>query len=488
MEPNRVPAVVLMNQEQKREFLQRARLIHRASRTPTPKQVIDVIELSSDEDEPENKRQRCANTDEAFARALQATDERVARPEVSKHTTDDEAFARALQAEEAPVLAVSKHTTDDEAFARALQAEEEAMRAAPSRDTDEDFARALQAEDNTQADAQFARTLAGTDGRPVCPYGGQCYRQSPDHKREFRHDLPQLDREVLQQLQRREQLDAVLDELDEQIDSGFVPTLQVMRGDSPLMMNKLASSQPADGPAATPHGVPLPVEVTNRQLHWHSPYLVSALLASFGVDYELVRRMVRRSPAEMRPGGVIIIDNYNHDTGAAGFDTRTHSPAVVVMPPFFNAAASSGQRARLEKGTMHPKLQILEFDGGSLSTKFLRVIIASANLGDYDGNINNQFWAHDFQLKGNTTAAVEPTAAEAAATFRSDLKRFVASMLRPLLSGAEKWAAALPEQWESILDKYDLSPPAGTHLILSIPGDYTALTTTLRLIGVDRPV
>jgi hypothetical protein len=66
-------------------------------------------------------------------------------------------------------------------------------------------------------------------------------------------------------------------------------------------------------------------------------------------------------------GGVIICDNYDHDSQAHGYDACTYAPWVVVLPQFFESGATTKQRARLEKGTMHPKLQLLEFDGGTVS-------------------------------------------------------------------------------------------------------------------------
>jgi len=180
-----------------------------------------------------------------------------------------------------------------------------------------------------------------------------------------------------------------------------------------------------------PCSVPLPAEVTNEQLHWHQPFLLNALLTSYGVQYDMVRKMVRRSPAGHRAGGVIICDNYEHDTEDAGFDVRSHAPYVVVMPPFFDSKASTRERARLEKGTMHPKLQLLEFDGGTPETRFLRLVISSANLGDYSHTINNQFWAHDFFLRADLSAAA-PAADAVDSRFKDDLLAFIHALLRPL--------------------------------------------------------
>lgn len=108
---------------------------------------------------------------------------------------------------------------------------------------------------------------------------------------------------------------------------------------------------------------PAKSQVDTEELNWHPPFLQHALLTSYGVDYNLVERIIHCSPAGQKKGGVIICDNYDHDSHAHGYDARTYSPWVVVLPQFFDTGATSAQRARLEKGTMHPKLQLLEFNG-----------------------------------------------------------------------------------------------------------------------------
>ena len=261
----------------------------------------------------------------------------------------------------------------------------------------------------------------------------------------------------------RERISAV----ERLLDQGIVPARLRLHGGGPLLLNRLAGHCDA-ARAQDAVGSLLPTEVSNEDLYWHQPFLQAALLASYGVQYDLVERMILRSPAAMRPGGVLVCDNYNHDTQDAGFAVRhTHT---VVLPPFFDRAANTSVRARFEKGTMHPKLQLLEFDGGNDQARFLRLIIGSANLGDYDKSINNQFWAHDFPLQ--TGSACD---SKTAAAFKRDLGAFISALLRPLANATEhqQWAPALPAQWLARLDKYDVSslPPA-THLILSVPGRY----------------
>ena len=171
----------------------------------------------------------------------------------------------------------------------------------------------------------------------------------------------------------------------------------------------------------------------------------------------------------------------------------------VVLPPFFGDDTAAADRTRVHHGTMHPKLWLLEFDsGGPADAGFLRLVISSANLGRYDAKINNQQWCCDFAPTADALAAVraldkpalraeleergvdELRGAELherqtellrarradSADFGADLRRF----LRALLASA---APPLWEAWQATLDKYELTPPAGTHLILSVPGRFS---------------
>ena len=119
---------------------------------------------------------------------------------------------------------------------------------------------------------------------------------------------------------------------------------------------------------------------------------------------------------------------------------------------------------------------LLEFDGGSPESRFLRVVIASANLGPYERDLNNQFWVHDFPASpprsvdspaGDTASSSASPSAPATSTpprstFAADLLNFVCEMLRP----APELAAA----WTARLDGYVLTPPPGVHLVASVPG------------------
>ena len=262
----------------------------------------------------------------------------------------------------------------DEVYARELQAamaDEDAARHAQQLQMEE-YAQQWK-RPKTNDDAALARQLQDAENAGAA--------QPPLHHR----GPPRQDREA------RERVAVV----DRQLDMGIVLARLRLRGDAPLMLNRLPGHRQERGHGAA--GVVLPVEVSNEDLYWHQPFLRSALLASYGVQYDLVERMIRRSPAAARRGGVIVCDNYDHDTQDPGFvEGQTHT---VVMPPFFDRNASTSMRARFERGTMHPKMQLLEFDGGAPDTQFLRVVIGSANLGDYDRSINNQFWAHDFPLQ-----------------------------------------------------------------------------------------
>ena len=121
---------------------------------------------------------------------------------------------------------------------------------------------------------------------------------------------------------------------------------------------------------------------------------------------------------------------------------------------------------------MHPKLHLLEFDGGTHQSRFLRVVIASANLGPYERELNNQFWVHDFPVATPPSAGVtggvpspSPPSPARRSAFAADLLDFLRAMLRlaPELSAA----------WAARLDAYDLTPPPGVHLVASVPGRTT---------------
>lgn len=261
----------------------------------------------------------------------------------------------------------------DETYARELQAsmvDEDAARHAQQLQMEE-YAQPWK-RPKTKDDAALARQLQDAENAGA------------ERKKNDQRGPPRQDRAA------RELVAAV----DRHLDQGIVPARLRLRGDAPLLLNRLGHRQERGHCAA---GVVLPVEVSNEDLYWHQPFLLSALLASYGVQYDLVERMIRRSPAAARRGGVVVCDNYDHDTQDPGFvEGETYT---VVMPPFFDSTANTSMRARFEKGTMHPKMQLLEFDGGTPDTQFLRVVIGSANLGDYDRSINNQFWAHDFPLQ-----------------------------------------------------------------------------------------
>jgi hypothetical protein len=262
----------------------------------------------------------------------------------------------------------------DEVYARELQAamaDEDAARHAQQLQMEE-YAQPWK-RPKTHDDAALARQLQDAENAGAA--------RPPLHNR----GPPRQDRAA------RERVAAV----DRQLDLGIVLPRLHLRGDAPLLLNRLPGYRQERKNGAV--GVVLPVEVCNEDLYWHQPFLRSALLASYGVQYDLVERMIRRSPAAARRGGVIVCDNYDHDTQDSGFvEGETHT---VVMPPFFDRNANTSKRARFERGTMHPKMQLLEFDGGTPDTQFLRVVIGSANLGDYDRSINNQFWSHDFPLQ-----------------------------------------------------------------------------------------
>ena len=227
---------------------------------------------------------------------------------------------------------------------------------------------------------------------------------------------------------------------------------------------------------------------------------------------------------------MVVVDNYDHHRTPPGLDESTYTPAnasvgvhfSVVLPPFFGPDTAAADRTRVHHGTMHPKLWLLEFDrGGPLPTGtglgagFLRLVISSANLGRYDAKINNQVWACDFMRCEDAEEALASLSVKdlkrecihdygvdlgggcerhewqqallearrtATADFGSDLRRFVRALL-------ERVSPALWKQWDDTLANYELCPPLGTHLILSVPGRYSttrAVTQTELFSDRDR--
>ena len=88
------------------------------------------------------------------------------------------------------------------------------------------------------------------------------------------------------------------------------------------------------------------------------------LLASFGVDYKFLARQLAGSPATSNLGGVVVVDN--HQGHEEGSDASSYAPWEVITPPFFSATESSVRRVRMERGTMHPKLWLIELDDGQV--------------------------------------------------------------------------------------------------------------------------
>ena len=348
--------------------------------------------------------------------------------------------------------------TDDEALARKMQAAEYSGGGGPSgvgsssADDDEEIARALERQLNGGGGGGGGKKLT------PCRYGASC-RHRRDGLCPYRHEEPS---EAIARLNAAAKARYARE---------APPPRRVFDCVAqPLHLNKLGEGggnrrgRTLDEPAP-------PSEIGGEELLWWPPYLQHALFATYGVDYEFVRRLVAGSPATARPNGVVVVSGNEHTTERAGFDDLTHAPWTVVMPPFFDEAASSSVVQRMERGTMHPKLHLLEFDGGSPESRFLRVVIASANLGPYEHGLNNQFWVHDFppapppsagSSSATGTGSVPSPGAPPPTAFAADLLNFLCAMLRP--------APTLSATWAARLKRYDLTPPPGVHLIASVPG------------------
>ena len=368
----------------------------------------------------------------------------------------DEALAQALQQEEFEV-----EMGDDEALARRLQQRYSGTSSSP------------------------AAMGGGASSRP-CRYGMQCRHMTTGCR--FLH------------LSQAETCRLVNEAAKQKFSTIAPPPRRIFDCSAqPLHLNQLgpsrgggaSASHAAALPGRTVPPPPMPSELSKADLMWHPPFLQHALFATYGVDYAFVQRLIAGSPATERPGGVTIVSGNDHTHEASGCDTTTYAPWTVVMPKFYEEGAGSAVRARNEKGTMHPKLHLLEFDSatsgggsGSSSSRFLRVVIASANLGDYESDLNNQFWVHDFKAY----ACNDPPPPQSA--FGSDLLAFTLSMLEG------NAPASLTAAWTARLKAYDLTPPPGVHLIASVPGrrpssDQTfgteALRRCLRLELEQRP-
>eukprot|EP00966_Prymnesium_polylepis_P186710 4328159-Prymnesium_polylepis.1 len=101
----------------------------------------------------------------------------------------------------------------------------------------------------------------------------------------------------------------------------------------PLFLNKL--NQDAAGRAAVSmadlaaaasglRSVAAPQEIEIDDVLWWPPFVRHAFLASFGVDYKFLARLLAGAPATAKAGGVVVVDNHpDHSTGS---DTTSHTP------------------------------------------------------------------------------------------------------------------------------------------------------------------
>lgn len=199
------------------------------------------------------------------------------------------------------------------------------------------------------------------------------------------------------------------------------------------------------------------------------------------MEHDYLDELVRSSEAEKKPGGVIVCDHdSNHYINKCGFDDITHAPRVVVLPRFHSEHATAAERLRMRRGCMHPKLWLLHFDGGCSDSRFLRLVISSANLGKCDQRISNQYWVHDFRPRraghGGGCAQSAESAEHAESSddgnpceFEADLRHFVQRLLLSTVDAKpELWG-----KWSQLLDGFELRPPPGVHLVLSVPGRYS---------------
>ena len=87
--------------------------------------------------------------------------------------------------------------------------------------------------------------------------------------------------------------------------------------------------------------------------------------------------------------------------------------------------------------------------------------------------LRDEWRRHDIQTshfieKDEWCQALLTARREGSQDFKDSLYRFVRALL------FEPMANHLYDLWEGILDRYEITPPAGTHLIISVPGRYGA--------------
>lgn len=247
-----------------------------------------------------------------------------------------------------------------------------------------------------------------------------------------------------------------------------------------------------------------PPEASFEELVGPPQHIQRALFTSFGTDYQYVTRLMEGSPAASFRGGVICVDNQpDHHRKACGYNAdRPWDNHVAVLPDFHGGGGGGiADRMRGLRGTMHPKLWLFVHDGGVPGSRFLRVVVGSANMGCYDNDsVSNQFWAHDFAYDGAAAGGAYDEAAAAAfaaqevaarggvpgsahlfpaagrTPFASDLERFLRALLFPILrvgrSAVSPDPHAYTAPWWDVLWAHDLSPPAGVSLVLSVPGRF----------------
>ena len=237
-------------------------------------------------------------------------------------------------------------TEDDEALARKLQAAEDSFShggaGSSSVTNDEEVARALE----RQLNGGGGRGGSGGRGGKkftLCRYGASC-RHRNDGLCVYRHEDPS---EAIARLNAAAKARYARE--------APPPRRLFDCVAQPLHLNKLGDGDGSLRGRTLGEPAP-PSEIGGEELLWWPPYLQHALFATYGVDYEFVRRLVAGSPATEHPDGVVVVSGNEHTTERAGFDDATHAPWTIVMPPFFEERASSSVVQRMERGTMHPKL------------------------------------------------------------------------------------------------------------------------------------
>jgi hypothetical protein len=193
-----------------------------------------------------------------------------------------------------------------------------------------------------------------------------------------------------------------------------------------------------------------------------------ALFASFGVHYGHLHDTLLGG-RDYVPGQICVVDNDNTRQFDAGLIQTGNAarPFDCVYPPRFHGARGVADLQQVEKGCMHPKLMLMVCE--TADRRWLRVVISSANIGNYDAAVNNIIWVQDFEPKSER-ALRDGTPEPACSEFAEQMLDFVQRLLS-VPDSAD--ARRLQGKWRTLLRQFDLAVPPGLRLVASVPGTHS---------------